>query len=57
MGKLSGAPIEELFDVLLGGGFPKDGITLEEYADEWNKRVDKEGGYEVVVPPVEIKED
>lgn len=57
MGKLSGVPIEELFDVLLGGGSPKDGTTLEEYADEWNKRVDKEGGYEVVVPPVEIKED
>lgn len=57
MGKLSGVPREELFDVLLGGGSPKDGITLEEYVDKWNKRVDKEGGYEVVVPPVEIKED
>lgn len=56
MSKLSEESREELFDVLLGGNPPKDRITLQEYMEEWNKRVDKEGGYEVLVPPMK-KED
>lgn len=53
MSNLSNMSREELFDVLLCGKQPVEGATLQEYAEEWNARVEKYGGYEVDVPPIE----
>lgn len=52
---LSNLSRDELFGVLLCGEKPKEGISLNEYIEEWNARVKKEGGYEVIVPPVEAQ--
>ena len=53
MSNLSNMTREELFDVLLCGKQPVEGATLQEYVEEWNARVEKYGGYEVDVPPIE----
>ena len=37
----------ELFAVLLCGERPKEGFTLNDYAKEWNLRVEQEGGFEI----------
>lgn len=55
MNDLSNLSREELFGVLLCGEKPKEGISLNEYMEEWNARVKKEGGYEVIVSPVEAQ--
>lgn len=55
MNDLSNLSRDELFGVLLCGEKPKEGISLNEYMEEWNVRVKKEGGYEVTVPPVEAR--
>lgn len=51
MNDLSNLSREELFGVLLCGEKPINGISLQEYVQEWNVRVAKEGGYEVNVSP------
>ena len=53
MSNLSNMSSEELFDVLLCGKQPLEGTTLQECVKEWNRRIDKDGGYEVDVPPIE----
>ena len=55
MNDLSNLSRDELFGVLLCGEKPKEGISLNEYMEEWNVRVEKEGGYEVTVPPIEAR--
>lgn len=55
MNDLSNLSRDELFGVLLCGEKPKEGISLNEYMEEWNARVKKEGEYEVIVPPVEAQ--
>lgn len=49
MNNLKNVSMEELFEVLLCGKEPIKGITLLEYMEEWNSRVKKDGGYEVIV--------
>ena len=49
MNNLKDVSIEELFEVLLCGKEPIKGITLLEYMKEWNNRVEKDGGYEIIV--------
>ena len=49
MNNLKNVSTEELFEVLLCGKEPIKGITLLEYMEEWNSRVKKDGGYEVIV--------
>lgn len=55
MNDLSNLSRDELFGVLLCGEKPKEGVSLNEYMEEWNIRVKKEGGYEVTVPSVEAR--
>lgn len=55
MNDLSNLSRNELFGVLLCGEKPKEGIGLNAYMEEWNARVKKEGGYEVIVPPIEAQ--
>lgn len=50
--ELSKLPDEELFGVLLCGEAPKDGHTIQDYMEEWNKRCDDGMKYEVEVSPV-----
>ena len=49
MNNLKNVSMEELFEVLACGKEPLKGITLLEYMEEWNRRVEKDGGYEVIV--------
>lgn len=49
MNNLKNVSMEELFEVLVCGKEPLKGITLLEYMEEWNRRVEKDGGYEVIV--------
>lgn len=49
MNNLKDVSTEELFEVLLCGKEPIKGITLLEYMKEWNNRVEKDGGYEIIV--------
>lgn len=49
MNDLTNVSTEELFGVLLCGKEPIKGVTLQEYVEEWNSRVKKDGGYEVIV--------
>lgn len=47
----------ELFGVLLCGEKPMGGYTIEDYAEEWNKRCDNGMRYEVQVTPEEEVQD
>ena len=49
MNNLTNVSTEELFEVLLCGKEPIKGVTLQEYMEEWNSRIKKDGGYEVYV--------
>ena len=49
MNNLKNVSMEELFEVLVCGKEPIKGVTLLEYMEEWNSRVKKDGGYEVIV--------
>ena len=55
MSNLSNVSRKELFDVLLCGKQPLEGTTFQEYVKEWNTRVEKDGGFEVDVPPIESR--
>lgn len=55
MSNLSDMSREELFVVLLCGKQPLEGTTLQDYVNEWNARVEKDGGFEVDVPPIESR--
>lgn len=45
MSLLSKFTREELFDVLLCGKSPREGFTKQDYAEEWNNRLKKEGPF------------
>ena len=45
MSILSKLTKEELFDVLLCGKSPKEGYTKQDYAEEWNDRLQREGPF------------
>lgn len=40
---------EEIFDVLLCGGKPRGGYTIQDYVDEWNDRVANSEHFQVDV--------
>ena len=43
---------EEIFKVLLCGEKPKGGYTIQDYVEEWNKRVADGATFQVDVPPI-----
>ena len=47
---------EEIFDVLLCGGKPREGYAIQDYVDEWNDRVANGERFQVDVPPIDNKE-
>lgn len=46
----------ELFEVLMYGKKPSGGYTINDYVEEWNRRVEAGMKYTVDVPPIS-KED